>query len=84
MLKVLLRSIRQDRIYSVTVSANDGGVGIKRITRANGKAFNEANPPASVSYRWEEIQKLTRFYSTTRNGTRNFYFLNLCTTSCTV
>ena len=43
---------KTDRIYSVTVSANDGGVGIKGLQEAMVKAFNESNPPASVSYRW--------------------------------
>ena len=40
------------RIYSVTVSANDSGVGTRAIQDQMVKAFNESNPPASVSYRW--------------------------------
>lgn len=43
---------KTDRIYSVTVSANDGGVGTRAIQNQMVKAFNESNPPASVSYRW--------------------------------
>lgn len=43
---------KTDRIYSVTVSANDGGLGVKGIQEAMVKAFNELNPPASVSYKW--------------------------------
>ncbi|WP_291255441.1 efflux RND transporter permease subunit [Fusobacterium sp.] len=43
---------KTDRIYSVTVSANDGGVGIRALQGEIIKAFNESNPPASVSYRW--------------------------------
>ena len=43
---------KTDRIYSVTVSANDGGVGTRAIQDQMVKAFNESNPPASVSYRW--------------------------------
>lgn len=43
---------KTDRIYSVTVSANDGGVGIRALQDEIIKAFNESNPPASVSYRW--------------------------------
>lgn len=43
---------KTDRIYSVTVSANDGGVGTRAIQEQMVKAFNESNPPASVSYRW--------------------------------
>lgn len=43
---------KTDRIYSVTVSANDGGVGTKAIQDQMVKAFNESNAPASVTYRW--------------------------------
>ena len=43
---------KTDRIYSVTVSANDGGVGTRAIQDQMVKAFNESNPPVSVSYRW--------------------------------
>lgn len=55
---------KTDRIYSVTVSANDGGVGIRGLQEAMVKAFNESNPPASVSYRWggdsENLQDSTQ------------------------
>lgn len=43
---------KTDRIYSVTISANDGGVGIKAIQEKLLEAFNEVNPPETVSYRW--------------------------------
>ena len=43
---------KTDRIYSVTVSANDGGVGLANIQSEMLKAFNEQNPPSSVSYKW--------------------------------
>ena len=43
---------KTDRIYSVTIGANDGGVGLKSIQEEMVKAFKESNPPASVSYRW--------------------------------
>ena len=43
---------KTDRIYSVTVSANDGGVGIRALQEEIVKAFNESNPPDSISYRW--------------------------------
>ena len=43
---------KTDKIYSVIVSANDGGVGTRAIQDQMVKAFNESNPPASVSYRW--------------------------------
>ena len=55
---------KTDRIYSVTVSANDGGVGIRGLQEQMVKAFNESNPPASVSYRWggdsENLQDSTQ------------------------
>lgn len=43
---------KTDRIYSVTVSANDGGIGTRAVQEEMVKAFNDSNPPASVSYRW--------------------------------
>ncbi len=43
---------KTDRIYSVTVSANDGGVGLANIQAEMLKAFEEQNPPSSVSYKW--------------------------------
>lgn len=43
---------KTDRIYSVTVSANDGGVGLANIQSEMLKAFNEQNPPSSISYKW--------------------------------
>ena len=43
---------KTDRIYSVTVSANDGGVGLANIQSEMLKAFNEQNPASSISYKW--------------------------------
>ena len=43
---------KTDRIYSVTVSANDGGVGLANIQSEMLKAFKEQNPPSSISYKW--------------------------------
>jgi len=43
---------KTDRIYSVTVSANDGGVGMKAIQDKLVEAYDSANPPKSVDYRW--------------------------------
>ena len=43
---------KTDRIYSVTVSANDGGVGMKAIQDKLVEAYENANPPKSVDYRW--------------------------------
>ncbi len=41
-----------DRIYSVTISANDGGVGLQVIQDKFIEAYNEVDPPKSVRYRW--------------------------------
>lgn len=43
---------KTDRIYSISVSANDGGVGMRKIQAQMVKAFEETNPPSSVSYKW--------------------------------
>ena len=43
---------KTDRIYSVTVSANDGGVGMKAIQDKLVEAYKNINPPQSISYRW--------------------------------
>ncbi len=43
---------KTDRIYSVTVSANDGGVGMKAIQDKLVEAYKTINPPESISYRW--------------------------------
>lgn len=43
---------KTDRIYSVTVSANDGGVGMKAIQDKLVEAYKSTNPPKSVDYRW--------------------------------
>ena len=43
---------KTDRIYSVTVSANDAGVGLKKIQSEMLKAFEEQDPPSSGSYKW--------------------------------
>ena len=43
---------KTDRIYSVTVSANDGGVGMKAIQDKLVEAYENTNPPKSVDYRW--------------------------------
>ena len=43
---------KTDRIYSVKVSANDGGVGMKAIQDKLVEAYKSTNPPKSVDYRW--------------------------------
>ncbi|MDP0507047.1 MAG: efflux RND transporter permease subunit [Fusobacterium sp. JB019] len=43
---------KTDRIYSVSISANDGGVGVGAIQQQLIKEFKELNPPKSISYRW--------------------------------
>ncbi|WP_300359748.1 efflux RND transporter permease subunit [Fusobacterium sp.] len=50
---------KTDRIYSVSVSANDGGVGLGNIQKEMKKAFEEINPPSYISYKWGgESEKL--------------------------
>lgn len=41
-----------DRIYSVSVSANDGGVGLAALQSELVKAFKASNPPSTVSYKF--------------------------------
>lgn len=43
---------KTDRVYSVTVSANDAGVGIAALQSKFVEAFNEQNPPSSIHYKW--------------------------------
>ncbi|MDO4588702.1 MAG: efflux RND transporter permease subunit [Fusobacterium sp.] len=43
---------KTDRIYSVSISANDGGVGMKAIQDKMIEAYENSNPPESVAYRW--------------------------------
>lgn len=43
---------KQDRIYTVSVSVNDGGPGLVAIQNELVKAFNETNPPSTVSYKF--------------------------------
>ncbi len=41
---------KQDRIYTVTVSANENGVGLAALQGELTRLYEEANPPATVSY----------------------------------
>ena len=54
---------KQDRIYSVSVSVNDGGVGLVALQNELVKAFKETNPPSTVSYKFggdsENLQDAT-------------------------
>lgn len=43
---------KTDRIYSVSISANDGGVGMKAIQDKLVEAFKNSEAPKSVTYRW--------------------------------
>lgn len=43
---------KTDRIYSVTVSANDAGVGLANIQKEMLAAFDATDHPSSVSYKW--------------------------------
>lgn len=41
-----------DKIYTVTVKANDGGVGLAKIQKSFVDAFENLNPPKTVTYGW--------------------------------
>ena len=43
---------KTDRVYSVTVSANDAGVGIGALQSKFIEAFNKQDPPSSIYYKW--------------------------------
>lgn len=52
---------KKNGVYTVTISANDGGVGLGAIQQKMIEEFNNLNPPSSVSYSWggdtENMQK---------------------------
>ena len=52
---------KKNGIYTVTISANDGGVGLGAIQQKMIEEFNSLNPPSSISYSWggqtENMQK---------------------------
>ena len=52
---------KKNGIYTVTISANDGGVGLAAIQQKMIEEFNSLNPPSSISYSWggqtENMQK---------------------------
>jgi len=43
---------KTDRIFSITIAANDGGIGTGAIQDLFVKAYNEVDHPSSVSYKW--------------------------------
>ncbi|MGL5279226.1 MAG: efflux RND transporter permease subunit, partial [Cetobacterium sp.] len=47
-----------DKIYTSTISANDGGIGLSKVQNEILKAFNETNPPKGVSYSWGGMSQL--------------------------
>lgn len=49
---------KNDKIYYVSVSANDGGIGLGRVQSEMIKAFNETNPPKGVKYDWGGMSQL--------------------------
>ncbi|MDR3259921.1 MAG: efflux RND transporter permease subunit [Fusobacteriaceae bacterium] len=52
---------KTDRVYSVTISANDGGIGIKGMQDKFMEAYEKIDPPQSVSYKWGgEAQNMNR------------------------
>ena len=52
---------KKNGIYTVTISGNDGGVGLGAIQSKIIEEFNNLNPPSTVSYSWggqtENMQK---------------------------
>ncbi|MCY7007755.1 efflux RND transporter permease subunit [Fusobacterium simiae] len=52
---------KKNGVYTVTISANDGGVGLGAIQNKIIEEFNNLNPPSSISYSWggdtENMQK---------------------------
>ena len=52
---------KKNGIYTVTISGNDGGVGLGTIQSKIIEEFNNLNPPSSISYSWggeaENMQK---------------------------
>ncbi|MGL5054385.1 MAG: efflux RND transporter permease subunit [Fusobacteriaceae bacterium] len=52
-----------DKIYSVTLSANDGGIGMGEVQKAFLKAFTELNLPKNIGYSWggesESLQEVS-------------------------
>lgn len=49
---------KTDKIFYVSVSANDGGIGLSKVQSEMVKAFNETNPPKGVSYSWGGTSQL--------------------------
>lgn len=43
---------KKDRIYSVTVAANDNGIGMQAVQREFLKAFQESNTSSAITYDW--------------------------------
>lgn len=52
-----------DKIYSVTLSANDGGIGMGKIQETFLKAFKDLNLPKNIGYSWggesESLQEVS-------------------------
>lgn len=47
-----------DKIYSVSIGANDGGIGLGGVQSAIVKAFKESNPPKGVTYSWGGMSQM--------------------------
>ncbi|MGL4307880.1 MAG: efflux RND transporter permease subunit [Cetobacterium sp.] len=47
-----------DKIYSVSIGANDGGIGLNGVQNAIVKAYKETNPPKGVSYSWGGMSQM--------------------------
>ncbi|MGL4997482.1 efflux RND transporter permease subunit [Cetobacterium sp.] len=49
---------KTDKIFYVSVSANDGGIGLSKVQGEIVKAFEEANPPKGVTYSWGGMSQM--------------------------
>lgn len=47
-----------DKIYSVSIGANDGGIGLSGVQKQLVQAFEEQNPPKGVNYSWGGISQM--------------------------
>jgi HAE1 family hydrophobic/amphiphilic exporter-1 len=43
---------KTDRVYSVTISVNDGGIGTKAMQERLLETYQAVNPPSTISYKW--------------------------------
>ncbi|MGL4641985.1 MAG: efflux RND transporter permease subunit, partial [Cetobacterium sp.] len=49
---------KTDKIFYVSVSANDGGIGLSKVQSEIVNAFESTNPPKGVSYSWGGMSQM--------------------------